>query len=80
MLFFQLTDQCPDANAGPTCGLLPFEDFSSEISEKFLPPPPTNRTDMGDIEQIKTMFIDLNTTVHNVHNVSIFVAIPWDRS
>ena len=69
--FFQLTDQCPDGNAGPTCGLLPHDDLSSEIAEKFYPPPPTNRTDMADIDQIKAMFIDLNTTVQHVADVSI---------
>ena len=69
-----MTDQCPDGNAGPTCGLLPHDDFSSDIAEKFYPPPPTNRTDMADIAAIKAMFIDLNTTVQHVSNVSIFRA------
>ena len=68
-----MTDQCPDGNAGPTCGLLPHDDLSSEIAEKFYPPPPTNRTDMADIEAIKAMFIDLNTTVQHVSDVSILI-------
>ena len=64
-----MTDQCPNNVSGPTCGLLPYNDLDADIALDFVPPPPINRTDLGDLRAIIDMFVQLNTTLLKVQQV-----------